>query len=104
MKWRAGDEDALQSLIPLVYKELRVLAHNYLRNERPEHTLQTTALVHETYLRLAGRPLDVEDRAHFIGITARLMRQMLVDYARRHDAAKRGADNRVELDTMAVAA
>ena len=103
-KWRAGDDDALQTLIPLVYKELRALAHAYLRNERPEHTLQTTALVHEAYLRLAGRPLEVESRGHFIGITARLMRQILVDYARRHGAAKRGAVQRVELDTMGVAA
>jgi RNA polymerase sigma factor (TIGR02999 family) len=104
LKWRAGDENALQSLIPLVYKELRALAHTYLRSERPAHTLQTTALVHEAYLRLAGRPLDVEDRAHFIGITARLMRQILVDYARRHGAAKRGANQRVELETVAVMA
>jgi RNA polymerase sigma-70 factor, ECF subfamily len=103
-KWRAGDEDALQSLIPLVYKELRALAHNYLRSERPEHTLQTTALVHEAYLRLAGRPLEAESHAHFIGITARLMRQILVDYARRHAAAKRGAIHRVEFETVLVMA
>ncbi len=100
--WRAGDDDALQSIIPLVYKELRALAHAYLRNERPQHTLQTTALVHEAYLRLAGRPLDVENRAHFIGVTARLMRQVLVDYARRHQAAKRGAVHRVAFDTVTL--
>jgi RNA polymerase sigma factor (TIGR02999 family) len=102
LKWRGGDAEALQALIPLVYKELRALAHNYLRLERPEHTLQTTALVHEAYLRLAGRPLDVEDRGHFIGITARLMRQILVDYARRHGAEKRGAAHRVEFETVNV--
>jgi RNA polymerase sigma factor (TIGR02999 family) len=102
VKWRGGNAEALQALIPLVYKELRALAHNYLRNERPEHTLQTTALVHEAYLRLAGRPLNVEDRGHFIGITARLMRQILVDYARRHGAEKRGTAHRVEFETVNV--
>jgi RNA polymerase sigma factor (TIGR02999 family) len=99
-KWRAGDQEALQALVPLVYKDLRALAHAYLKRERPGHTLQTTALVHEAYLRLVGRrPFDAENRAHFVGIAARLMRQILVDYARNRGAAKRGADHRVELDT-----
>jgi RNA polymerase sigma factor (TIGR02999 family) len=99
VKWRAGDQEALQALVPLVYKELRAVAHGYLKRERPGHTLQTTALVHEAYLRLADqRPFDTENRAHFIGVAARLMRQILVDYARSHRAAKRGPDRKVELD------
>ncbi len=99
VKWRAGDEQALQALIPLVYKELHALAHHYLRKERSGHTLQTTALVHEAYLRLVDqRPSEVENRAHFVGVAARLMRQILVDYARSHRAAKRGPDRKVELD------
>lgn len=102
VKWRGGDAVALESLIPLVYNELRALAHGHLRAERSAHTLQTTALVHEAYLRLAGRPLQAESRAHFIAITSRLMRQILVDYARRHHAAKRGARHRVDFDTAAV--
>ena len=99
-KWRTGDHEALQVLVPLVYKDLRALAHGYLKRERPGHTLQTTALVHEAYLRLVGqRPFDAENRTHFVGVAARLMRQILVDYARSRGAAKRGADRRVELDT-----
>ena len=98
-KWRAGDQEALQTLVPLVYKELHALAHGYLRRERPGHTLQTTALVHEAYLRLVDqRPFETENRAHFVAVAARLMRQILVDYARSHRAAKRGADRRVDLD------
>lgn len=103
MKWRAGDQEALQALVPLVYKELRAVAHGYLKRERPGHTLQTTALVHEAYLRLADqRPLETENRAHFIGVAARLMRQILVDYARGHRAAKRGPDRKVELEAALV--
>ena len=99
-KWRAGDPDALQALVPLVYKDLRALAHGYLKRERPGHTLQTTALVHEAYLRLVGqRPFEAENRKHFVAVAARLMRQILVDYARTRGAAKRGADRQVELDT-----
>jgi RNA polymerase sigma factor (TIGR02999 family) len=99
VKWRAGDEQALQALIPLVYKELHTLAHHYLRQERSGHTLQTTALVHEAYLRMVDqRPFAVENRAHFVGVAARLMRQILVDYARSRRAAKRGPDRKVELD------
>jgi len=98
-KWQGGNEEALQALIPLVYKELRALAHHYLRAERPGHTLQSTALVHEAYLRLVGqRPAQIQNRAHFVGIAAKLMRQILVDYARRRRAAKRGPECRVELD------
>jgi RNA polymerase sigma factor (TIGR02999 family) len=90
--WRGGNRDALDALLPLVYKELRRLAHFQLRNERPNHTLQSAALVHEAYLRLVGMsPLQWESRTHFFAIAAQLMRQILVDYARRHGAAKRGA-------------
>jgi len=90
--WRDGDRKALDALVPLVYKELRRLAHYQLRNERSEHTLQSAALVHEAYIRLAGMsPPDWESRTHFFTIAAHLMRQILVDYARRRGAAKRGA-------------
>jgi RNA polymerase sigma factor (TIGR02999 family) len=95
-KWRAGDQQALQALVPLVYKELGAVAHGYLKRERPGHTLQTTALLHEAYLRLADqRPLNTENRRHFIGVAARLMRQILVDYARSRRGAKRGPDRKV---------
>jgi len=91
VRWRDGDVQALESLIPLVYGELRTLAHHYLRRERPDHTLQSTALVHEAYLRLAGEDLpDFQNRSHFFGIAARLMRQILVEHARAHRAGKRG--------------
>ena len=92
VRWRGGDPRALESLMPLVYDELRSLARRYLRDERPDHTLQSTALVHEAYVRLIGRdPPTLENRAHFFGIAARLMRQVLVDHARTQRAAKRGA-------------
>ena len=90
--WRDGDGKALDALLPRVYKELRRLARYQLRNERPDHTLQSAALVHEAYLRLVGvsAPQQWESRTHFFAIAAQLMRQILVDYARRHGAAKRG--------------
>lgn len=89
--WRAGDRKALDELLPIVYQELQRLAHFQLRNERPDHTLQSTALVNEAYLRLAGMNLPRwEGRSHFFAIAAQLMRQILVDYARRHRATKRG--------------
>ncbi|HEY3627401.1 MAG TPA: sigma-70 family RNA polymerase sigma factor [Terracidiphilus sp.] len=91
VRWRSGDKDALQSLMPLVYDEMRRLAHRYLRRERPGHTLQSTALVHEAFVRLTGTvPPQWEDRAHFFGIAAHLMRQILVEYARSRHAGKRG--------------
>ena len=91
VRWRSGDRDALQSLMPLVYDEMRRLAHRYLRRERPGHTLQSTALVHEAFVRLTGNaPPQWEDRAHFFGIAAHLMRQILVEYARSRNADKRG--------------
>jgi RNA polymerase sigma factor (TIGR02999 family) len=89
--WRAGDRKALDELLPIVYKELQRLAHFQLRNERPDHTLQSTALVNEAYLRLIGmHSPQWEGRSHFFAIAAQLMRQILVDYARRHGAMKRG--------------
>lgn len=89
--WRAGDRKSLDALLPMVYKELRRVAHFQLQGERRDHTLQSAALVNEAYLRLVG--LDApqwESRTHFFAIAAQLMRQILVDYARRHGAAKRG--------------
>ena len=99
IRWKKGDQEALKALIPIVYKELHDLAHNYLRRERSDHTLRSTALVHEAYLRLADQgPADTENHAHFVGIAARLMRQILVDYARTRNAAKRGPDCKVQLE------
>jgi RNA polymerase sigma factor (TIGR02999 family) len=90
-EWKGGDAKARDALLPLVYKELRCLARSQLRKERPDHTLQSAALVHEAYLRLVGlNPPQWESRAHFFAIAAQLMRQILVDYARRHKATKRG--------------
>jgi RNA polymerase sigma factor (TIGR02999 family) len=91
-KWRSGDSEALNALVPLVYADLRKLAHRYLRKQRSNHTLQSTALVHEAYLRLAKREkMRLENRAHFFAVLARIMRQILVDYARNQHAAKRDA-------------
>jgi RNA polymerase sigma factor (TIGR02999 family) len=90
--WRAGDRNALDALVPHVYKELRRLAHFQLQKERPNHTLQSAALVHEAYARLVGQnSVEFESRTHFFAVAAQLMRQILVDYARRHRAEKRGA-------------
>lgn len=87
-----GDQAALNELVPLVYSELRRIAARYLRQERPNHTLQPTALVNEVYLRMLGQEqLPYQDRAHFLGVAARLMRQILTDHARKRHAAKRGA-------------
>jgi RNA polymerase sigma factor (TIGR02999 family) len=101
-KWQDGHPEALDALIPLVYKELRRVAHAHLRNERSDHTLQTAALVNEAYLRLVGiDPPHWESRTHFFAIAGRVMRQILVDYARRHRAGKRGAGAcRVSLDDV----
>lgn len=86
-----GDKQALDRLIPLVYAELHRIASGYLRGERPGHTLQPTALVHEAYLRLIGQHQpEYQNRSHFYGVAAQVMRQILVDYARRCKAAKRG--------------
>lgn len=89
---RKGSPDAQAKLIPLVYKQLHRLAASYMRHERPDHTLQPTALVNEAYMRLIlQEQADWHDRAHFFGVAARLMRQILVDYARARNAGKRGA-------------
>jgi RNA polymerase sigma factor (TIGR02999 family) len=90
LAWRQDDQTALEELTPLVYGELRALARRYMRGERAGHPLQTTALVHEAYLRLVGLDLDWQGRVHFFAVAARLMRRVLVDYAREHRAAKRG--------------
>jgi RNA polymerase sigma factor (TIGR02999 family) len=98
VRWRDGDQGALQALLPLVYDELKRLARNYLRNERPGHTLQSTALVHEAYLRLVQSPLQLQNRTHFFAVAARLMREILVDHARSRRAAKRDYRCKITLD------
>jgi RNA polymerase sigma factor (TIGR02999 family) len=100
--WNNGDQSALEQLTPLVYRELRLLARRYLRAEHSEHALQPTELVHESYLRLVeqARP-DFKNRAHFFGVAARIMRQVLVDHARQRRALKRDGGRRTELrDTL----
>jgi len=105
VRWKAGDQKALDRLIPLLYNELREIARRHLQRERPGHTLQSAALVHEAYLRLLDQePFDSENRLHFLAVVSRLMRQILVDYARSHGAAKRGADLKVELEGALIAA
>lgn len=89
---REGDSRALDRLVPLVYEELRSLAKRELYREQQGHTLHATALVHEAYLKLAGSGMPASDRAHFLAIAARAMRQVLVDHARRRKAVKRGGD------------
>jgi len=98
--WSGGSEDASARLMPLVYEELRRLAREYIRRERADHTLQATALVHEAYLRMVDeKNVTWKDRAHFYGIAARLMRRILVDHARAHNAAKRGGlEQKLSLD------
>jgi len=91
VRWRGGDRQALDVLLPLVYDELRRIAHHYLRNERSDHTLQSTALVNEAYVRMVVQDFPQwQNRAHFFAVAAQLMRQILVDYARSRRAAKRG--------------
>jgi|SRR4051794_23969272 RNA polymerase sigma factor (TIGR02999 family) len=103
--WRQGDESALESLTPLVYDELRRLARRSMRRERPEHTLQSTALVHEAYIRLVGQDVQWSGRAHFFAIAAQMMRRILVDHARAQTADKRGAGlPHVSLDVEVAAA
>ena len=95
-----GDRNAVDLLLPVIYDELRKLAANYLRRERPDHTLQPTALVHEAYLRLVDQTrVNWQNRAHFFGVAAQLMRRLLVDHARRHNAEKRGQNfQKISLD------
>lgn len=104
--WRDGDSSALEALTPLVYEELRRVAERYMRNESKQRTLQATALVHEAYARLATVEMSWNNRAHFLGFMARLMRQILVDRARARNSAKRGADfDRVTLnDNLEISA
>ena len=104
--WGNGSQEALEKLIPLVYEELRRLAHHYMRRERPGHTLQTTALVNEVYFRLVDqRHIHLQNRAHFLAISAQLMRRILVDHARSHQYAKRGGGaHTVSLDEATVVA
>jgi len=98
-RWQGGDEAALRALVPLVYNELRRLAHYYLKQERTGHTLQSTALVHEAFLRLAKQGhAQLENRAHFFAVSAQLMRQVLVDYARSRRAAKRNLGHKISWD------
>ena len=102
-RWKAGDQSALEALVPMVYRELRDIARHHLQRERPGHTLQSAALVNEAYLRLLDQsPFHTENRAHFLAVASRLMRQILVDHARTHAAAKRGADRKVELDASII--
>src|SRR5436190_20596852 len=103
--WNAGDSAAFQALIPVVYAELRRLADSYLRRERPDHTLQATALIHEAYLRLAAQHgVEWQSRSHFYGVAAHLMRLILTDHARAHRAAKRGGGTgKVGFDEATVA-
>lgn len=93
VNWSNGDQKALEELTPLVYGELRRLAQRFLRRERPDHTLQSTALVHEAFLRLVDqRSVHWQNRAHFYGVASQLIRRILVDYARARRTEKRGAD------------
>ncbi|MCH9651188.1 MAG: sigma-70 family RNA polymerase sigma factor [Deltaproteobacteria bacterium] len=100
LRWRAGDELALDALMPLVYQELRALAGSYLRRERPDHTLQPTALVHEAYFRLVGKDHPQwNGRGHFFTVAAQVMRRILIDHARTRGYAKRGGGaKRLTLD------
>jgi RNA polymerase sigma-70 factor (ECF subfamily) len=92
-RWNQGEAAAREALVPLVYEELRRIARKCLAEQRRDHTLQSTALVHEAYLRLVGRTsVHWQDRVHFFAVAARLMRGILVDHARKHSAAKRGGD------------
>lgn len=103
VKWSGGDKAALDKLVPLVHEELRRRAHRYIGRERPGHTLQTTALVNEAYLRLVNQAgIRWQDRAHFFAVSARVMRHILVDYARaRNYAKRRGGALRVTMDEAA---
>jgi len=91
LKWQDGETDAINGLMPLVYDELRRLAHRHLRHERADHTMSTTALVHEAYLNLVdNQQLSLQNRLHFFAIASRVMRRVLIWYARKRNAAKRG--------------
>ena len=106
LDWGGGDKAAIDKLMPLVYEELRCLARHYMRRERAGHTLQTTAIVNEAYLHLINqRDVRWQNRAHFFGISARVMRRVLVDFARKQGYRKRGGGNRrVPLDDALLVA
>lgn len=100
-RWSEGDRSALEELTPLVYDQLRMLADGYMRRERPDHTLQPTALIHEAYLRLVDQSQPFESRHQFYGVAAHLMRMILVDHARARRTAKRGSGaERIPLDDV----
>jgi len=105
LAWRGGEQAALDKLVPIVYEELRRLAHGYMRGERKSHTLQTTALVHEAYLRLLDcSKVNWQNRAHFLAVSAQLMRRILVNYAHSRRYAKRGgAGEKISLEGIQVA-
>ena len=97
--WNSDRHSAIESLTPIIYSELRKIAASYLRRQRPDHTLQPTALINEAYLRLVRQEsANIQDRSHFYTLAARMMRQILVDAARAHHAEKRGSGNKVQLD------
>ena len=101
-QWVQGDKKAIDELAPVVYEELRRVAHYHLRSERSEHTLQSTALVNEAFQRLLGnQPAELRSRAHFIAVASRLMRQILVDYARSRRADKRDGGRQIDLQALA---
>lgn len=100
-RWRSGEQAALDRLMPLVHDELKRIARRHLRSERPDHTLQSTALINEAYLRLVDARVDWHDRAHFFAVAARTMRRILVDYARAERRKKRGGPRtRVSIDQV----
>lgn len=105
LEWAEGDKAALDRLTPLVYDEIRRIAHRYIQREREGHTLQTTALVHEAYVRLAGsQNVAWQNRNHFFAVTAQVMRRILIDHARRRQYVKHGGEvQRVPLDSVQVA-
>jgi RNA polymerase sigma-70 factor (ECF subfamily) len=96
--WSEGDRSALERLLPLVEDELHRLAHRYMRRERKDHTLQTTALVNEAYLKLIDQKVNWQNRAHFFGIAAQIMRRILIDHARQHLGPQRGGGKTISLE------
>src|SRR5689334_16619194 len=103
--WNGGDQSALDGLVRIVYNELRRLAHHYMARERPGHTLQTTALVNEAYMRLADyKRMQWQDRAHFFAVSAQVMRRILVEHARRHNLKRGGGVPHVSLGEAVVVA
>ncbi len=101
--WSDGDQSALEGLTPIVYDELHRLAHRYMKRERPGHSLQTTALVNEAYMRLVDyKRMQWQNRAHFFAVSAQLMRRILVDHARRHNVKRGGGAQHVSLEEAAI--